>query len=584
MNLVTIDNEKLWSKGERNLLLGNWCIDNDHRFKKKGNKKYLVSEYHWSNESKQSKDLKYLHKIYNLLLNNLCSNLNKFHNLKYPKRYWEVLLHRWLWIYLIMIYDRWEVTRSIKNKNKNKKLSTKIFDFNAINFVPNNSFEFARSIVHSDDWNHWIYSEILKFVGGIDYRFVNKNKIQPKLLYKKKIFSDKLSNHFLNFPLSRFSSKKIFTRNLYFSKQLRLKFDVLYRQFGHGQKNVNLDFSSQVNLKKRNIFLKLTNKGDSFAKFAYSLIKHQLPKIFFEDYKKKIKLINKFKLPKKPEIIATAGDHHYDDVFKFYTAEKILSGSKYFIFQHGGSYGTSDFFPTEEFDIKISDKFFTWGWKTHKKTYPLFLQKTVHTKTKRGNNGQGLLVPITEFYLNLGNIAGGRPRNKMEVNRYIDNIILFLSQINQNILNLSSFKYTDNIIKSQYVLKSLKFKFPKFKFINSIKNTYAISNNFRLTVETLNSTGFLESLNLNIPVILIFDKKYCSIRKSALKDFNMLKKVKILHDCPIKAAKFVNENYNNLENWWNSNLLQKIKNKFCYKFARKSETPLEDLKLALNLK
>ena len=64
----------------------------------------------------------------------------------------------------------------------------------------------------------------------------------------------------------------------------------------------------------------------------------------------------------------------------------------------------------------------------------------------------------------------------------------------------------------------------------------------------------------------------------------MLKKVKILHDCPIKAAKFVNENYNNLENWWNSNLLQKIKNKFCYKFARKSETPLEDLKLALNLK
>ena len=31
-------------------------------------------------------------------------------------------------------------------------------------------------------------------------------------------------------------------------------------------------------------------------------------------------------------------------------------------------------------------------------------------------------MPITEFYLNLGNIAGGRPRNKMEVNRYIDNI------------------------------------------------------------------------------------------------------------------------------------------------------------------
>ena len=52
----------------------------------------------------------------------------------------------------------------------------------------------------------------------------------------------------------------------------------------------------------------------------------------------------------------------------------------------------------------------------------------------------------------------------MEVNKYIDNIILFLSKIDKNVLNTSNFKYVDRI-NSKYVLKSLKFKFPNIKFI-----------------------------------------------------------------------------------------------------------------------
>ena len=70
MNLVTIDNKKLWSKNKKNLLVGDWCINNDHRFKKNKKVKYFVSEYHWSKESKLEKDLKYLQKVYILFLNN----------------------------------------------------------------------------------------------------------------------------------------------------------------------------------------------------------------------------------------------------------------------------------------------------------------------------------------------------------------------------------------------------------------------------------------------------------------------------------------------------------------------------------
>jgi len=169
----------------------------------------------------------------------------------------------------------------------------------------------------------------------------------------------------------------------------------------------------------------------------------------------------------------------------------------------------------------------------------------------------------------------------MDMNKYIDNIVSFLSYTNKNILNLSSIKSFENI-KSQYILNSLKFKFPKLKYINPTKATYSVSKNYKLVVETANSSNFLECLNLNIPIILIYDQQYISIRKSAVKDFQMLKKAKIIHNSPEEAAKFVNQNYYNLEEWWNSKSLQKVKNKFCYKFARRSSSPMQDLKKILN--
>ena len=58
----------------------------------------------------------------------------------------------------------------------------------------------------------------------------------------------------------------------------------------------------------------------------------------------------------------TSLDHHFNDLFNLYAAERVEKKSKLFIFQHGGSYGLTDNFIAEHLDILISDKFFTWGW------------------------------------------------------------------------------------------------------------------------------------------------------------------------------------------------------------------------------
>ena len=63
-----------------------------------------------------------------------------------------------------------------------------------------------------------------------------------------------------------------------------------------------------------------------------------------------------------------------------------------------------------------------------------------------------------EFNLSPGlEFARGSPRNKMEVDKSIDNIVSFVSQVNQSILNSSTFKYMRSY-KWNYTLKSLKSK------------------------------------------------------------------------------------------------------------------------------
>ena len=142
------------------------------------------------------------------------------------------------------------------------------------------------------------------------------------------------------------------------------------------------------------------------------------------------------------------------------------------------------------------------------------------------------------------------------------------------------------------VCKKINCSSRKLILLNQIHSNkfYFIDKNFEFNKKKLKGDALITNVkNIAIGVltadcvpILIYDKKYCSLRKSVIKDFEMLKKVKIVHNSPKEAAKFVNENYNNLEKWWHSKLLQKVKNEFCYKFARQSESPLKDLKKILS--
>jgi len=96
-NLIISDHTRLWSK-KNNILIGDWCNPNYKKnFLKK--EKYVTINYHWKKKEKIRKDLIYLNKLYEFLLNELTIKLNNYHKIKFSKRCWEVILSKWLWFH-----------------------------------------------------------------------------------------------------------------------------------------------------------------------------------------------------------------------------------------------------------------------------------------------------------------------------------------------------------------------------------------------------------------------------------------------------------------------------------------------------
>ncbi len=580
MITLTSSNRKVASKNKNIFQISDIIFNINLKKKKKSN-------YHWDNNIKLKKDLLEIHKIYSKLLNLLTNRLNLIHNINFSEKYWEILIWRWLQRYIIYYFDRWEIITSILKLFKKKKISVHFVKFNQSKFVPFDTLDYSTRCVMSDDWNHWVYNDILKRRSKFRFKCVNKKKINPlpNLKIKKNKSLKKNLNFLTNPSLNPFLKKDIISQNLGFSKETDLRIKAYLKNMHYVDENIFSHFKNNFDINKRSKLSKFSSSFKTdFKRYLVSNLKYNFPKIFLENYKLAYEELKKHNLPSHPKLIISSVDDVFNEPFKFFAAKKMINRCKLFHLQHGGSYGTSDDYPLEKIQMKLYDKFFSWGWSDKsKKIEKLFCQKTIAIKIKQNKKTSGLIIPIFEWHLYPGDIVGGRPRTLNDINLLINNIDIFFSTLRDDIKTKSAFKFLkyENNLYPKYILNNLKSKFKKASFFHSKKNSIYYLNKYKVYVDTVNSTGYLETLNLNLPTILIFDEHICRIRQSAQKEFLSLEKAKILFKDAKAAAKFINENYEKIDDWWFSKKVQLAVKNFTNKFARSTNNPyifLEKLK------
>jgi len=292
---------------------------------------------------------------------------------------------------------------------------------------------------------------------------------------------------------------------------------------------------------------------NKFEEFVRKIIPTQLPIAYVEGHRELNEQINSRNWPKRPKLMWTSNSFFMDEMFKMWAADRVEEGVPLVIGQHGGHYGQGLFSFTEDHELKICDRYLSWGWSNgDDKVLPVGTVKRPIRKKKNTYQHGTVLFIISGTSRYCGGIAS------MPICRqwtdYMDDQIKFYKNLPTQISKKMVVRlYPHDYEWSQY--DRWKDIFPESSIDHGNRTFNKALATAQLFVSGWNTTTYLESMISDVPTIVFWNPNYFELRKDAKIDFNELKNVGILHDCPISAAE-------HLEDIWFFNFLINIHNMF----------------------
>jgi putative transferase (TIGR04331 family) len=588
--LVTTALYETWNEKEQTIFLGEWCLI-FNKFDKNKHPNYMVHPYHWDDRSKYNSDFDLIDSLYEKKLLELMKLLNQFHGVNNNIKYWRVIIGPWLRSFIEILFDRYEVLKSVKYKVSNSL----ILDYNLNDFIPLNNIKFSKQI-KTDDWNHVIFAEIIKSLNipysNLGIKIINqKSPSQP--LINNLIFLIK------NFLLKIYSSvftkhlNKVLIKDAYMPIWNEVKLNLLFSQLP-----VRTPISSVEKPKIITDFRnsrKILQSNSDFEKLLNRLLINLMPFSYLENLEKIKKETNLY-YPKNPKIIFTSNAYHHNDNFKIMTAERRVKNTPYVIGQHGGGFRNTLKDQTVLHQLKSCDKFFSWGW-TDKLFFKNKVQRLPSLKLSRKienpkSNGHILITTPSYpryFYCHFTTPVAG------QLLQILNNILYFIENLDSK--EIIKIKLdSEEVLSPQGNLKSsisrpisLGWNIRDRFLSKGLSHALSEGENFnqllkesRLSVATYNSTIYYETLAANFPTVIFFDSSLYEINEEAKVYFNLLESVGIFHKTPKSASNFINSIFDDVNEWWLNEDVQNARISFCETYALTSKTYLRDWKFAIN--
>ena len=517
--------------------------------------------------------------IKNNIFKILIESLNAHHNLDKNEKYWQIILGHWFDRYCDLIINRVNLTRELIKNYEITGITG--YEDGSYYLATLNSYDFIWAS-NDSRWNNQLLIKIINLIepsipidkiqnrGAILYQWSNK--------FRRKRFQNHVKNYIFenyNSLLNYLGNKNdIFILNSYLGifKELLLQLKLKQLPRINLEKTTLVTDKVDYDLRKylcQKFNLKNSHETESIA---LNLLYELIPVCFLEGFNKLLADAENTKWIKNPKIIVTANNFDTDELFKTWTAEKVMRGSKYYVLQHGANYGT-DFYRNPTVEEQVADKFITWGWcEDQTKHIKGYIIKTNSLHNFSASNKNLLLIE-----------ASPEHDNKLwDVNiifeSYINEQIKFYNNLNDNISR-------NIIIRLHNDYKNFNWDLVKIwrninvnvKIDNGITRINNLVLNARLVVFSYDSTGILELLSKNIPIIIFWNNDMSHLRDSAKQYYGLLSNAGILHFNAQSAGNKVNEIWDNVPEWWSSKSIQEAVSKFTENYARLSKNPAYDL-------
>jgi putative transferase (TIGR04331 family) len=262
----------------------------------------------------------------------------------------------------------------------------------------------------------------------------------------------------------------------------------------------------------------------------------------------------------RPKLLYSANALHGHLPFKILAAEWREEGTKLIYHQHGGSYGLDKIHAIEEYEIRVSDKYFTWGWrkKGNKNVIPMtFAKLTIPFRKRRFILFVLDDFPIVVYRLHFHPMTDSIIKMKKETCEF-----LFLMRNQKNLFIRTQCKdYSGNYINMLHAAA------PSAIFDNLSASIYERFAQSRLVVHNYLGTTYLETLALNIPTVCFYDPNVYSFREEAKPFIDELERVGIIYRSAKSAAVFLASIIDDPEGWWMQDDLQNVRNAFVKNYA-----------------
>lgn len=571
--LITTALEESWLYDQPVLFLGEWCLL--HSRKDRWSKMNAeVLPYHWADREKLHADYLYLRDLYERVLGDLAIRLNRIHGENHELRYWRILVGPWLAYFMQMLYDRWLSIQEALNRFD--ITGTVILTGNDDEFVPNDMAHFADLMV-GDEWNHHIYAAILEDFGNVScVRRAGEKKSQIALKRNGNIgIKKKIAAIFVASSSLFVRDRDAFLISTYFPFLDEMR---LHLRLGEVPQRWSSVQSVHVNVEWRRRKWEMADQGQShFEKFILKMIPKQIPTLYLEGYQYLVQQARGGAWPRHPKVIYSSNMLWHDTVSMAYTAEKVEQGTPLVYGQHGGLYGMARFMWSEEHEREVADKYLTWGWTENSRAETV--ATGLNTKIcKRGNSSK---KAPTDLLLVLGP-DGPRYTYRLDSDSGLNRLAKGISDCLQFGYSLSASDAYNALLvrlfRQEYGL-GVKDQWmsvhPSVRLDQGIKPIWELVGDAKLIVYTYNSTGYLEFMAADVPVIMFWDVKLSQLRDSAIPYFEDLKRVGIFHETPESAAAHVNKVWDDVDAWWTGAEVQEVLVRFKKQYAYRPDNLLD---------
>jgi putative transferase (TIGR04331 family) len=535
----------------KTLLLGDWCnFDGEYRDHQK-------VHYYWDRRNQLAIDYHKIFLLFETYLNKLTLSLNSVHNTSYPVDYWRIIIGPWLYYFICIVFERHQMLYKA-SKDFDIKY-THMPEYSDECWKPNDFLDFKDNF-SNDEWNYYIFSEILKCSKIIktknsNYRLqVKKNK--PKEGYFKIIKS-------ILFLLTKINNK--YTKKIVFVEvdipQIKL-YKLLLRlksfSFSYYLRVKPKIFKVQNDLRKN----LLKNEGSSnFEKILDQLIPKNIPISYIEGYRD---LVNESKtiFPKKAQLIITSNAYFSNEHFKVWAALQKLNDSQLWVLVHGGHHGTALYNGPGKLTEDIASRFYAWGWGNY--NLPSSKLSLLRNKKIFNQGNKILFIPysVSKYSNHIDSSPIGPSFNDcILMHKSFFKKLSHFGLINQILIRLKYEKQFWNL-KSEYQ----KCNVENFIYSNQESLTDSV-NRSALTIVTYDSTVFLEALTLNTPTCLFIRKDFWEMSDQATEFFDSFFECGILHYDEESLLNHIIDLNDNYQEWWLSDLVQNSVTSFLKQFG-----------------